>query len=289
MPALFITAIIFAGIAVAFLIAAAVIRFSSLRSEFSPVGAMVAFGTFLVLALGFTVWSSANTVPVRNVGIVTSFNKPTGEVTGSGLHWVKPWEKVRDWDASRQYYDHIGDDKRIRVRTATLADAWVHLLVEYQTSAEAAPGQFQDYKQDFQLFKNKIGVQLDDVVNDVFADYNPLENIDSKTGNLNVPLEKFADEIMKLARERLGSEVDIVSISLPRVDHDEKTENNIKNFQDKLAEARNLAQEAKNAETRKAITEKNAEVDDIARCLEIAEKAGKEPGWCLNPGLAISK
>lgn len=289
MPALFWTAIILAIFGLIILGFSLAMKRSQDRetSDAGKVGIGIA-GFLVFLAVLFTVGASANSVPVRNVGIVTSFNKPTGEVTGSGLQWVKPWEKVRDWDASRQYYDHIGDDKRIRVRTATLADAWVHVLVEYQTSADAAPEQFQNYKQDFNLFKNKIGVQLDNIVNRAFTTYNPLLNIDVKTGDLNVDLKPFADEILRLAENELGDEVEFISISLPRVDHDKVTEENIKKFQDEISKGRVLDQEKINAEKRKEVTETNAEVDDIVRCLEIAEKNGSNPGWCLNPGMALA-
>jgi len=56
-------------------------------------------------------------------------------------------------------------------------------------------------------------------------------------------------------------------------------------FQDKLAQSRNLDQDLVNAEKQKAVTEKNAEVDKVARCLEIAEKNGSNPGLCINPGI----
>lgn len=236
----------------------------------------------------FTVGSSANSVPIRNVGIVTSFNKPTGEVTGSGLKWVAPWEKVGEWDAGNQKYDHIGDDSRVRVRTATLADAWVHVLIQWKVKPENAPEQFMAYKGDFEEFKGqRVGVQLDSAVNNAFSDYNPLQNIDLKTGNLNVPLAPFSDKIKNEANKLLGNDVEILSVTVVRVDHDDKTEANIKNFQDKLAQTRNLDQDAVNAAKQKAITAQNAQVDKETRCLEIAEKVGGEPGLCLNGGSGV--
>lgn len=290
MPALFVISIVLFSLGMIGLVAFFFLNRSK-DPESVEISGFILFISMatVVISLVFTVLSGANTVPVRNVGIVTSFNKPTGEVTGSGLTWVKPWERVNDWDASRQYYDHIGDNKRIRVRTATLADAWVHILIEYQTSPEAAPSQFQNYKQDFNLFKNKIGVQLDDIVNDAFADYNPLQNIDLKSGDLNVDLAPFAEKIKKESASRLRHDVEIISISLPRIDHDDKTEENIKKFQDEIAKGRILDQEKVNAEKRKSVTATNATVDDIVRCLEISEKNGNPPGWCLNPGIAVGK
>lgn len=280
MPGLFVCALVLFAVAV----------LAAICGVFAPrdLKGRVLAGTVgaSVLGIALTIGASANSVPVRNVGIVTSFNKPTGEVTGSGLNWVSPWKKVGEWDASRQKYDHIGGDKAVPVRTGTLANAGVELLIEWQVRSENAPRQFMDYKGDFEAFRGqRIGVQLDGAVNDAFASYNPLANIDAKTGNLNVDLKPFADKVQTSAQGRLGEDIEILSVTIIRVNHDEKTEANIKVFQDKLAQGRNLDQDLINAEKQKAITEKNAQVDKITRCLEIADKNGSNPGLCINPGI----
>ncbi len=282
MPALFVCALILFAIAVL----AALYSLVSLNRTKGPTltGAVGATLLGALLILG----ASANSVPVRNVGIVTSFNKPTGATTGSGLNWVAPWKKIGEWDASRQKYDHIGKDKAINVRTGTLANAGVELLIEWQVRPENAPRQFMDYKGDFEAFRGqRVGVQLDGAVNDAFTTYNPLANIDTKTGNLNVDLKPFADKVKTSAQERLGGDIEILSVTIIRVNHDEKTEANIKVFQDKLAQSRNLDQDLINAEKQQAVTAKNAEVDKVARCLEIADRTGTSPGLCLNPGIIM--
>ncbi|MFJ8580741.1 SPFH domain-containing protein [Micromonospora sp. NPDC093277] len=244
--------------------------------------AAVALAATVLLAVA----SSAHSVPIRSVGIVTSFGKPTGEVTGSGLKWVAPWQRVGEWDAGRQKYDHIGNNNCVRVRTGTLADACVEVLIEWQVQPDNAPKQFMDYKGDFDSFRGqRVGVQLDSAVNDAFSTYNPLERIDAKTGSLNVDLKPFAENIKSNAERRLSEDADILSVTITRVNHDEKTEGNIKAFQDKLAQTRNLEQDRRNAEIQKQITETNAKVDKVTRCLEIAEKNGSSPGLCINPGI----
>ncbi|MCZ7419744.1 SPFH domain-containing protein [Verrucosispora sp. WMMA2121] len=285
MPFGFILAIVAAVVAI---VAAAVALFSSQR-QVRQIGVLTAVGALAGTAI-LTVASSAHSVPIRSVGIVTSFGKPTGEVTGSGLKWVTPWQRVGEWDAGRQKYDHIGNDKCVRVRTGTLADACVEVLVEWQVQPENAPQQFMDYKGDFESFRGqRVGVQLDSAVNDAFATYNPLERIDSKTGNLNVDLKPFSASIKSNAEGRLADDVEILSVTITRVNHDDKTEGNIKAFQDKLAQTRNLEQDRLNAEIQKQVTETNATVDKVTRCLEIADKHGSSPGLCINPGIITGK
>ncbi|MGC5053084.1 SPFH domain-containing protein [Micromonospora sp. DT48] len=281
----FILAIVAAATAI---IAVAVTLLSSQR-QVRQLGVLTAVGALAATAV-FAVASSAHSVPIRSVGIVTSFGKPTGEVTGSGLKWVAPWQRVGEWDAGRQKYDHIGNDQCVRVRTGTLADACVEVLVEWQVQPENAPKQFMDYKGDFQSFRGqRVGVQLDSAVNDAFTAYNPLERIDAKTGNLNVDLKPFAASIKANAEERLADDVEILSVTITRVNHDDKTESNIKAFQDKLAQTRNLEQDRLNAEIQKEVTETNAKVDKVTRCLEIADKHGSSPGLCINPGIITGK
>lgn len=283
MPILFWIAIVLAVITVIAAVVGLAVRYRE-----DKITAFVVAGVVLVLTVVTLVGASANSVKVRNVGIVTSFNKPTGEITGSGLTWVAPWEKVGEWDAGNQKYDHIGDKSRVRVRTATLADAWVHVLIQWRVKADQAPEQFTAYKGDFEEFKGqRVGVQLDSAVNDAFATYNPLQNVDAKSGNLNVPLEPYSQAIKGYAETRLGADVEILSVTVVRVDNDEKTDGNIKAFQDKLAQTRNLEQDKKNAEIQKQVTETNAKVDKQTRCLEIAEKTGTNPGLCLNPGIVM--
>ncbi|MCX4385437.1 SPFH domain-containing protein [Micromonospora peucetia] len=281
MPFGFTVAIIFAvALAISGLLAVAAPNRSTKRAA-----TLAALGCLVGTAV-FVVGSSAHSVPIRSVGIVTSFGKPTGKVTGSGLKWVAPWQKVGEWDAGRQKYDHIGGDHCVRVRTGTLADACVEVLVEWQVKPENAPKQFMDYKGDFDSFRGqRVGVQLDSAVNDAFATYNPLEKIDSSTGSLNVDLKPFAESIKASAETRLSNDVDILSVTITRVNHDDKTEGNIKAFQDKLAQTRNLEQDRKNAAIQKQITETNAKVDKVSRCLEIAERNGSNPGLCINPGI----
>lgn len=282
MPGWFIFAFILWAVAV---IAFAVRLFANDSSIKTSAG--VAGVVLVVLGILGTLVSSFTTVPIRSVGIVTSFGKPTGDVTGSGAKWTAPWNKVGEWDAGRQKYDHIGD-KCVRVRTGTLADACVETLIEWQVQPENAPKQYMDYKGDFGAFMGqRVGVQLDSSVNDAFASYNPLEKIDTATGNLNVDLKPFADGIKSAAASRLGTDIEILSVTITRVNHDEKTEGNIKAFQDKLAQTRNLEQDKKNAEIQKQVTETNAKVDKQTRCLEIAEKNGGQPGLCLSSGAGV--
>ncbi len=236
----------------------------------------------IVLIIG----SCMHMVPVRNVGIVTEFKKPTGDTTGSGLVWTKPWQGVTDWDASRQKWDHLGEGC-LNVKTATLADACVEIQIEWQVKEDQAPRQYKEYKGDYEYFYvTRVDALMVDSVKKAFRPYDALANAE-KTGNLNVPLEPFVNDVKKNLTDSLGVDLDVISVVIPQVRPDTKTQEKINELQDMIAKGRNLDQDLKNAEKQKAVSETNAKVDKVTRCLEIADADGKEPGLCLNGGAVL--
>lgn len=276
MPILFIVAIAaFAAAAIAAMVAVVS------RDRFGPAATSVAAALAGCLCL---LGASMNTVPTRNVGIVTSFNKPTGETTGPGLKFVAPWQNVDDWDASRQAYDHRTGDNCVQVRIASLANACVEALVEWQTKSDRAPEQWASYKKDFGTFvARRVDPAFAEAFNEAFAPHDPLKNID-QGGNLNVPLGPFADAVKAGIAKRIGDDVEVLSVVVTRVNYDEKTQGHIEAYQQAVLKARTLEKEKANAEIQKQITETNAQVDPVTRCLELADKHGKEPGFCLGGG-----
>lgn len=246
--------------------------------------------SIIIFVLGFltvitTSIASTYVVPVKNVGLVISFGKPTGETTGPGLHMIAPWKSISDWDASRQTYD-----QQVPVRIATQANADVSINIQWQTLPSAAPTQFGAFKGQFSEFvRNGVNIYLASAVIKAFEVYNPLTTIDTKSDTPALDYEKYELAVMLLAKAALKDQVEILSVSITGISHDQKTEEAIKKFQEAVAESRILEQARKNAMVRKQVTETNASVDKVTRCLEIAEKSGTEPGWCINPGINISK
>lgn len=277
MPALFITALVFFALA-----ALAALGGGLAKERELAIGA--ALGA-TVLGVLCTVGASVNTVPTRNVGIVTSFNKPTGETTGPGLKWVAPWKSIDDWDASRQSFDHRGDNC-VKVRITGLQNACVEVLVEWTTDKGRAPEQWASYKREFSNFVGKrVDPNLVGAVNDAFGDHDPLANVDEKTGQVKAPdMKPFAEKLRANIDSRIGDDIDVESIVFGFVRYDAETQKSIEAFQQKILANKNLLQDEKNAQVAKRITETNAKVDPVTRCLEIAAQHGKEPGFCLGGG-----
>lgn len=285
MNAAFVTALIFFGVALIFIACAPLAKN---QDEFRPRHVAVVGIVLALFGVLFTVIASANTVPVRSVGIVTSFNKPTGETTGSGFHWVAPWQKIGEYDASIQTSDHSGDKRCTTARIGSLATACVENKVRWQVKENSAPKLYFDYKTDFNNMRaNLFETELQDAINEAFATYNPLANIDLKTGVVKFDLTDMAENLKTSLERRLGNDIIIHSVTIPLIHHDAKTEESIKLFQDVLAQNRVLSQQETNVAIEKRIAAALANLPPaytVNKCLDYAKELGKEPGYCMMSG-----
>jgi hypothetical protein len=242
----------------------------------------------LALLLGF---NSVSQVPTNNVGIVTEFSKPTGRTTGAGLKVHAPWQSIDDWDSSRNTFDRLGS-KCLWVSVSG-GRACIAVQIEWSAKKDHAPEDWAAYKKVDKIDGGRFGTfearrvkpQMDAAITTVFTSFNPLGQVDDKTGALIAP-DLNADylTILKTQLEtNLGTSLDIDSIAFGTPTYDDPTTAAISAFGQKTLEARNLEVDKANAKTRKAITDIDAAVDPTARCLSIAEKLNKEPGLCMTP------
>lgn len=282
MPVLFILAIIILFITAASIVGAVVSSDPQIKS-----GAKGLAGITLALGVLLTFFSSANTVPVRNVGIVTSFNKPTGETTGSGLHLVAPWKKLREWDASIQT-----DDAKSNVRISTGAVAEVENKIRWQVKASAAPQQYNDYKGDFEnMRRNLFNIEKQAAFNEAFADYNPIAQV-APDGKVQYDLGQLGDEVKGILEKKLGDDFEIHSVVIPIIHHDAPTQNAIEEYQKSVTQGRTLDQKSANADKEIKIADKLKNLPpgySVNKCLDLAKELGKEPGYCLSGGPALTR
>lgn len=256
------------------------------------IGSKIVFGISIILLLIFTLISSVWFVPVRNVGIVNSFNAPTGRTTGAGMQFTWPWQEVVDFDASVQTSNHTGRDGCTTVRIGSLATACIENRIQWQIVDEAAPRLYRDYKGDFENLRNNyVETMVQNALNAVFATYNPLSQVNLTTGQVTFDGAKLGTDVEAELKKTIGQDIRILRVSVPLVHHDAKTEENIKAFQDVIAKARILEQQTKNAEQEKALADLNKQflTDEYIKnkCVDESVKMGVPPGLCLVGGGAI--
>lgn len=256
----------------------------------------LAGGAIVAFALLMTIIASVDKVPTKNVGIVTAFSKPTGRTTGAGLKWHAPWQSIDDWDASGQTYAHLGD-QCVWVTIAAQRRACIPLQIEWSASAQRAPENWAAYKETggktrFETWvARRVDPQISAALTSVFASFDPLGTVDVKSGDAPAPdLNKtYRQPILDALAAALGGDVIVKSVAFEAPQYDKPTSEAIASYGAKILEARNLEIDKANALTRAAITRTDASVDQVARCLQIAEKLGKEPGLCMGSGAVVTR
>lgn len=288
---MFVLGIILAAVAVLALLAAVGMKAEKPRRQ-----AFLTFGGALVLAIACIVAASITVVPTRNVGIVTSWNKPTGRTTGAGLQWTLPWQGIDEWDASGQTYSHLGDEC-VWVTIAAQRRACIPVQIEWSAKAEKAPENWAAYREvgdwsRFEVFvERRVNPQINGAMTSIFADFDPLGSVDVTSGDAPAPdLNKTYKETLVAALDaELGDEIVVKSVAFESPRYDEPTTQAIAAYGQKILEARNLEIDKANAKTRAEITRTDASVDQVARCLQIAEKLGKEPGLCMGAAVSLTR
>jgi hypothetical protein len=288
---LFVFGIIIAVVAVLALLTAVVSKAPATRRQ-----AWLTFAGGLVLSVACIVAASITVVPTRNVGIVTSWNKPTGRTTGAGLQWTLPWQGIDEWDASGQTYAHLGE-QCVWVTIAAQRRACIPVQIEWSAKAEKAPENWAAYrevdnKSRFEVFvERRVEPQINGAMTSIFADFDPLGSVDVTSGDAPAPdLNKtYKETLIKALDIELGDEIVVKSVAFESPRYDEPTTQAISAYGQKILEARNLEIDKANAKTRAEITRTDASVDQVARCLQIAEKLGKEPGLCMGAGVSLTK
>jgi len=296
----FITAIIFA-IAAAL---AAIVRYLVRHDEDRGLatGALV---LATVIAVVLALFSCLSKVPTRNVGIVTSWGKPTGRITGAGLQWTAPWQDVEDWDATRQSYNHLADkcdhpgDGSLWVQIAGQRNMCSRVQINWETtdSKQAAKNwstyREVDGKSRFEVFVER---QVDPLINDAllttFRDFDPLSLVDPKTGEAKAPdlAGQYSAVLRQQIDARLGRDITVMSISWGLPGYDSATTALISQYGQKVLEKRNLAVDQQNAVTREGIAKESGVPAAIQQSLDLVKALGKgEPGLCMGSGTVITK
>lgn len=203
----------------------------------------------ILVGIVLVVLSCITTVPAQSVGVVTEFNKPTGQNMGPGLHSKKPWQKVSDMDGTIQSLDNEGVDGRTTVRLNNNSLMYVENNLRWKIVPEAAPQLFLDWKKgDGEIVRDRIGRGLVDkelkaALNVALASYDPLT-----IGAKNQSNDQLAASVVTRLNERIGTKITVTTFTITRVDFDPDTQARITQYQAEVANTRSAEQREKTAE-----------------------------------------
>ncbi|MDM2398131.1 SPFH domain-containing protein [Mycobacteroides abscessus] len=258
----------------ALIAAIAVIVALFLRGEERAASFVIAAITGFV-GLIFLVFASTTVVGTRQIGIETTFSRPTGTTLSNGLHLKAPWSEVTEMDGAVQIDQHKGDS-RIKVRLGNSSTADADVSVRWQIKQDATPELFVQYKTFDNVRANLVTRNLQVALNEVFASFDPLapQNLDRS------PLPELSEKAKVILAAKVGDQVDILDVAVPTIDYDDGTEQKINQLNQERA-ATAVAEQAKKTavEQAKANGELAGSVSHdpnvlVSKCLDIAREKG---------------
>ena len=235
-------------------------------------------GSWISALIGLVVLavSCVVTVPTKEIGVVTTFGRPTGSLS-NGLHLKAPWQKITYMDAAIQTDSHTADNRQcINVRIAHQATACVDASIRWRIRPQASDALFQNYREFSSIRSSLVDRQLSSSLNREFASYDALA-VDDK-GNPTAPsLAALSEAATKHMREQIGDQIEVLSVIIPVIKLDENTQSKANALLAQVAQTRIAEQAVKTSEQQakanKALAQSVSNDPNVlvSKCLDMVE------------------
>jgi regulator of protease activity HflC (stomatin/prohibitin superfamily) len=226
--------------------------------------------TFVALVL--VLLSCVTTVGTKDIGVVTTFGRPTGRDLENGLHFKLPWQKVNELDGAINPDSYVGSSC-IDVRIGDSTTACVEGTIRWRIVPGQASVLYQDYRSDDvneTIRDSLVKTQFNAALNDVLGKYNPLSTVAAaasqglKNGQQTVTstapnLDEFSSEVEKSMDEHLVAasqksksggqpQVKVISVTLNFIHLAQTTQDKINDFLKEVGATRVAEQHEQTAE-----------------------------------------
>jgi regulator of protease activity HflC (stomatin/prohibitin superfamily) len=269
------------------------------RGEQLHWGRPVGVALLLVAALVFALFSWTS-VGAKNVGVLTTFGKPSDRTLDPGFHWTWPWQETTEIDGSVQSREYEGDDC-IYVKIGDGSRSCVTTTINWRIVPEKAHLIYSDYRDDDDYDDDPVDAywgkvlskQYKAAIQSAFADYNPVAQLETVSGgdqkatdlSFSPDLKFYEDRLRTEMEERLGDEplAEIESITISYFSFSESTQETINDFIEAVGETRITAQgketAREQAETNQILEESvnNDPLVLVARCFELIAEGAFDP------------
>ena len=179
----------------------------------------------------------------------------------NGFHFKSPLVKVHEMDGAVQIDTYQGDS-RIAVRLGNNSTALADASIRWQIKQDAADELFVQYKTFDGVRVNLIERNLKVALNEAFASFDPLATKNLETS----PLPAISKDALDLLRDKVGSEVEIIDVSVPTIDYDDKTEERINQINEERANTTKAGQEVETNKKRREAAEELAKMPPPRIC-----------------------
>lgn len=260
---LFIFFIIFALIALLVFVAAAytpAVLGQGTRRERSYVRALS--GVILVISLIFLLFSSFTMVGTKNVAVLTVGGRPTGYLT-NGIHFKAPWAKPHQLSDAVQTDTYASDTEDpgkkqggatetcVHVRVERQAVACVNVSIRWQIKPSGVDYLYRNYKSNEHITDNVVLRDLQQAMNEAFADYDPL-GVDQNGNSTNPPLTAYGNRVVAQMRSEIGEWIDVQSVIIPLLNYDPATQSGVQKLLQQIAATRQAIQAEQTAKAQAA-------------------------------------
>jgi regulator of protease activity HflC (stomatin/prohibitin superfamily) len=291
MPALFITFIVIGVIGVVW---RAGCRLTDDEDLYR--GNRIASYCVLGVAGFFLLLSSLTIVGTQDVGVLTTFNHPSGSLS-NGIHVKWPWQEVTSLDGRIQTDTYAsngynGSDQKnaqggcVNVRIARQATACVNVTLRWQLNRDGVDYLFKNYKTNDNIRDNLLHRDLQTAVNVAFAKYDPL-GLDQNGDSTQPTSADLANTVKEALASQVGQYLTVSSVFLPLFNFDPATQDRLNQLQLQVAQTR-IAEQAQQTAAAQAKANKllAASVAHdpgvlVAKCLdilnEVVQKGGQLP------------
>lgn len=128
------------------LICAAIAVVAKLTKAGSDITVGWSAGAAVALVVTLIVMAVASYSPVgtQNIGVVTSFGRPDGELS-NGVHWLAPWKSVTEIDGAIQTQTYEGTKRCVTVRIGEQQTACADVVLRWRIEPSAADELFRNY------------------------------------------------------------------------------------------------------------------------------------------------
>ncbi|MUM17846.1 SPFH domain-containing protein [Mycobacterium sp. CBMA271] len=250
-------------------------------------GAKVTSIVAALAALVFLVLACFTVVSTRNIGVTTTFGRPSGTLS-NGLHLKAPWQNVTELDGAIQIDNHTGDHAST-VRLGNNSTARTDTSIRWRMAPAAADELFLDYRTFDNIRDNLVTRELNAALNEVFSKFDPLSPQFSDGANL----EQMSNQVADILRKKVGQQIEVLNVIVPIVRYDDATQDRINALNVEKANTRVAEQRAKTAQ---AEAEANRILADsvsrdpnvlVSKCLDAVKETKTSPLGCWPGGAAM--
>lgn len=272
--------------AVFFLTLKPVVIDRGLRSE-REVSLKLVGVVFLVLVLPLAFVAFTSRVEAKQVGVLTTWGKPSEKTYNAGLAFHMPWQKMTQIDATTQTNEYHGDESiKVILKDKNTAD--ISATIRWAVNRPKANDVYADFRSDDptdSLRKAVVSTQFKAALNSVFSDYDATAEDSTSTTELS---EKVQD-IMETKTDDL---VVLKSITISYIKPDKAVQKKIDALQTqrgatKVANEKIVTAEAE-AKANKILS--NSVSNDpnvlVSKCLDLIADGAFDPpaGFSCWPG-----